>query len=176
MLRNRISHGIVFAILAACVLLIVPAPAAAQRVFVGFGGPYWGGPYWGPWGWAPAPYAYGPYGYPARPMGEVQVKSPTGDAQIFINGSLAGRAHDLKKFYLAPGTYNFEQRTGSDVQKIKVYVLASRTVKIEFDKPGVPHNPVTAQPPAPAEAPAAVPEAVPAPVPPPPPPASAPQQ
>jgi hypothetical protein len=173
MLRNRISRGIVFTILAACVLLIVPAPASAQRVFVGFGGPYWGGPYWGPYGWGYPAYAYGPYGYGVRPLGEVRLKSPTADAQIFINGSLAGRAHDLKKFYLAPGTYNLEQRAGSDVQKIKVYVLANRTVKIEFDKPGVPHNPVSAQPPASAEAPAAAPAPLP---PPPPPPASAPPQ
>ncbi|MDR3762930.1 MAG: hypothetical protein P4M01_02410 [Acidobacteriota bacterium] len=169
MLQNRILRTALLVALAACTLVALPSTAAAQRVFVGGhrgfwgGGPYWGS-YWGPYGWD-YPGPYGAYGYPGRPLGEVQIKSPTPDAQIFINGSLAGRAKDLKHFWLQPGTYTLEQHAGTDVQKLRIYVIADRTVKITFDKPGVPHNP-----PAPAAEPA------PAPVPPPPAPVPAPAQ
>jgi hypothetical protein len=69
-------------------------------------------------------------------MGQVKIKSPEPDAEIYINGSLAGRAHDLKKFYLRPGTYDIEQRIDGDVQKERVYVLAGRTLKIRFEAAG----------------------------------------
>ncbi len=177
MLHNRILRGVLLAALAVCTLVALPSTAAAQRVFVGgghIGGGYgwgcygWGGgPYWGGYGWGYPMYP-GAYGYPERSLGEVQIKSPAGDAQIYINGSLAGRAKDLKHFYLQPGTYTLEQRAGSDVQKLRVYIIAGRTAKITFDKPGVPHNPPPAQP-APAPAPASAPApAQPAPLPPPP--------
>jgi hypothetical protein len=154
--NRRFPRIVLFALLAASLLVMIPAPAAAQRVAMGF----YGGPFWGPWGWGYPAYAYGPYGYPygGRPLGEVHIKSPNGDAQIYINGALAGRAHDLKRFYLVPGTYNLEQRIGSDVQKQKVYVIANRTLKIEFEKPGVANNtppvaPVASPAPAPTPAP-----------------------
>jgi hypothetical protein len=162
MLHKRFTRVILFGLLATSLLVVLPSPAfAGPRVGVGFyGGGYWGGPYWG------YPYAYGPYGYGyGRPLGEVKIKSPDNDAQIYINGAFAGRAHDLKHFYLVPGTYNFEQRIGSDVKKVRVYVIANRTLKLDFDKPGVVHN----QPPAPAPQAAPVsqrPDAVPAPPPP----------
>jgi hypothetical protein len=165
MLYKRFSQGIVFAALVVSLLLVLPAPASAQRVFVGFGPGYWGGPYWGPWGWGYPAYAYGPYGYPGRPLGQVQIKSPDGNAQVYINGSLAGSAHDLKRFFLVPGTYNIELRNGSDVQKQRVYVIANRTLKIEFDKPGVAHNAPPPPEPAPAPAPAPPPAQAPAPPP-----------
>ena len=80
-------------------------------------------------------------------MGEVRIKSPDSKAEIFINGSLVGRAHELKRMYLKPGTYDIEQHIGNDVQKQRVYVLAYRTMKIEFGKPGTP-SPKPAPPPA----------------------------
>jgi hypothetical protein len=80
-------------------------------------------------------------------MGEVQIKTPDSHAQIYINGSYAGQAHDLKKIYLKPGTYNLEQHIGSDVQKQRVYVLARRTVKVEFGKVGTPSPPLAPPPP-----------------------------
>ncbi|HVJ04219.1 MAG TPA: hypothetical protein VM578_00955 [Candidatus Saccharimonadales bacterium] len=141
----RFSRAVVLAALA--VALILPASAAA-RTHVGVGVGFYGGyPYgYGPWGYGPwgypyyaYPYAYAPYGYGGyygRPMGEVHIKSPDSDARIYINGAFAGRAHDLKTIYLAPGTYNIEQRIGSDVQKERLYVLANRSLKIEFDRPG----------------------------------------
>jgi len=146
MLRTRFSRAILFGALAVCLLVVAPSPAfAGPRVAVGFYGGGWGGPYWGPWGgWGYPGYAYGPYGYGGyggRPLGEVHIKTPDSNAQIFINGAFAGRAHDLKRFYLVPGTYNIEQRIGSDIQKQRVYVIANRSLKLEFDKPGVVHNP-----------------------------------
>jgi hypothetical protein len=97
----------------------------------------------------------------------VHIKSPDANAQIYINGALAGVAHDLKRFYLAPGTYNVEQRIGSDVQKQRIYVLANRTLKLEFGKPGSGPAPQAVPPPAEpnAPAPAAAPAPQPAPTP-----------
>ena len=124
MLHTRFSRTIAFAALAASLMLLLPASAAARErigVGIGFYGGYYGGPFgWGPYGY---PYGYAPYGYApyapygyyrgyngGRPMGEVHIKTPNSKAQIYINGSFAGRAHDLKRFYLVPGTYNIEQR------------------------------------------------------------------
>lgn len=152
-LRKHSSVALV--VLAASLMLLLPATAAAHvRVGVGFGffGPVYPayyGPYWGPYPYYPA--YYGPYygggyygggyyGYPRyRALGEVKIKSPEPDARIYINGSLAGRAHDLKHFYLKPGTYDVEQRIDNDVQSERIYVLADRTVKIEFGHPGEGH-------------------------------------
>ncbi len=154
---SHIRLSRIFLVLALALVVLVPLSAAARVVFgvgvgpifpwgyYGYYGPYgyaypygWGYPaYYGPYG----PYAYGPYGYGygyGRPVGEVQIKSPDSNAQIYINGALAGRAHDLKKIYLKPGTYTIEQRIGNDVQKERVYVVANRSLKIEFGKPGTP--------------------------------------
>ena len=151
----RFSRAVVFAALA--MALILPASAAA-RTHVGVGVGFYGGyPYgYGPWGYGPwgypyyaYPYAYAPYGYGGyygRPMGEVHIKSPESNAMIYINGAFAGRAHDLKTIYLAPGTYNIEQRIGSDVQKERLYVLANHSLKIEFERPGA-HSAVPPPPP-----------------------------
>src|SRR5208283_2873872 len=100
---------ILFAALATSLLLMLPSTASAQRYGVGFGFyvPVYPWGYYGPYPYGPYPYGYGYYG---RPLGEVQIKSPNSTAQIFINGSLAGPAHDLKRFYLVPGAYIIEQR------------------------------------------------------------------
>lgn len=154
MLQNKLTRSILWgAMFAALLVLVLPSPAmAAPRVVVGVYGGYYG-PYWGPWGWGyPGPYGY----YGGRPLGEIHVKSPNADAQIFINGAFAGRAKDMKHFSLVPGTYIIEQRNGTDVQKVKIYVTAHRSLKIEFDKPG--QKPVeppdgAPQPPPPPAAP-----------------------
>jgi len=171
MAHMRISRTIVLATLAASLMLLLPATASARvGIGIGFYGPgpyaywggpygYWGGPYgywggpYGYWGgpygyWGSYGYPYGPYGYyGGPPLGEVRIKSPESDAQIYINGSLAGRAHDLKRFYLKAGRYNIEQRIGADVQKQRVYVLANRSLKVEFGKPGTPSPQVVIPPP-----------------------------
>jgi len=162
----RFSRFIVLSVVVAVLMLMIPTSAVAgERIGVGFYGGYYGpyypyayGPYYGyPYGYAP----YGPYGYygyyPGRPLGEVHIKSPDTNAEIFINGAFAGRAHDLKRIYLAPGTYNVEQHIGSDVQKQRIYVLANRSLKLEFGKPGTVPNPAPAQQPAPPPAPSTAP-------------------
>ena len=91
----RISRLFVLAALAVAVLIPVSA-SAHVGVGIGFYGPVvpwgWGLPY-GPYGYYGP---YGPYGYYGRPVGEVHIKGPDPNAQIFINGAFAGRAHDLK--------------------------------------------------------------------------------
>lgn len=138
-MSTRVTRTILLTALAASLLMLLPSSAvAAQRIGIGFGfyGPVspWG--YWGPWGWPYGPYPV--YGYYGRPMGRVQIKTPVDDAQIFINGSYAGLAHDLKKFYLTPGTYNIEQHIGRDVQRQRIFVVADRNIKLEFGKAGTP--------------------------------------
>ena len=100
------------------------------------------------------PYAYGPYGYYGRPLGEVHLKTPDSHAQIYINGAYAGQAHDLKKFYLAPGTYKIEQRIGTDVQRQRIDVTADRKLNLEFGKAGTPSPPPTQRRPPPPPGPA----------------------
>jgi hypothetical protein len=158
----RTSRIIVFAVLAVCFTLILPGAAfAGPRVGIGVGfgyGPFYPYGFYGPWG---SPYyGYAPYGPYGRPLGEVHIKAKQPDAQIFINGSYAGRAHDLKHFYLVPGTYYIEQRIGNDVQKERIYVLADRNVTLDFGRPAAPSST------APSGAPR--PEANPQPPPPPP--------
>ncbi len=147
--------------------MMMPVSASAGIGFgIGFFGPVY------PWGYGYYPYGpygyYAPYGYygsPGRPVGEVRIKSPDPDAQILINGAMAGRARDLKRFYLFPGTYNVEQHIGNDVQKQRVYVIAHRSLRIEFGKPGTPSPQVAPLPPAPQASPDA--EMAPQPAPPP---------
>jgi hypothetical protein len=168
MAHIRISRTIVLFALVASLMLLLPTAASARGgVGIGFYGPGWGwggpygygGGYYGSWGY---PYYGGSSGYyggysGGRPMGEVHIKSPDSDAQIYINGSLAGRAHDLKRIYLAAGRYTIEQRIGADVQKQRIYVLANRSVKIEFGKPGT-GNPLPPPPPPQPNAPPPGPE------------------
>jgi hypothetical protein len=152
MTKSRVFRTILLTTIGVSLLLMLPTSAAAQRFGFGFGfyGPVYPYGYYGPY-----PYGYYPYGYyGGRPLGEVHIKSPDSEAQIFINGALAGRAHDLKRFYLVPGTYNIEQRIGTDVQKQRVYVIANRSLKLEFGKPGTASPPPPPPPPQPASAPA----------------------
>ena len=149
-MRHLWKHWMIALVLLAAWTVLLPAPAAAH---VGVGIGFWGYPAYYPYGyWGPYPYggpyyrAYygryygGYYGYPGyRTLGEVKIKSPEPDARIYINGSLAGRAHDLKHFYLKAGTYDIEQRIDDDVQSERIYVLADRTVKIEFGHAGEGH-------------------------------------
>jgi hypothetical protein len=160
MARHRMSLTVLLAVLAAAMILFVPSPAMARPHWGGgfYGG--WYGPYYpyGPYGyWGPyySPYGWGAYGYPyygpdgyyygGRRLGEVRIKSPDKNASVYINGSYAGRAHDLKRFYLKPGAYSIELRTEGQVWKHRIYVLADRSVKIDFTKAG----PVAPEPPPP---------------------------
>jgi hypothetical protein len=161
MARNRISLTVFLAVLAAAMILFVPSPAAAHGRFGGgfYGG--WYGPYpYGYWGPYYAPYAWGPYWSPyygpgaygyygGRPLGEVRIKSPDKNASVYINGSYAGRAHDLKRFYLKPGAYTIELRTEGQVMSHRIYVVADRSVRLDFTRPGAGAEPPPAAPPPP---------------------------
>jgi hypothetical protein len=118
-------------VLAAALMMMVPASApAAGRVVVvarpyfGYGGfyrPYWG-PYWGGY--------YG--GYYAHPnAGEVKIDTKVKDASVFINGAYAGTTHENKSMYLRPGSYNIEIRQGDRVAFAqKVFVSTDKTIKL----------------------------------------------
>lgn len=138
--------------LAASLLTLAPATALAQHVHGGVAIGVWGPPVYYPY---PGPYYYYPYpdyyyGRP-HPLGEVKLKSPDKNAYIFINGSFAGRARDMKHFNLAPGTYDIEQHIGNDVQYQRIYVVADHRVQVTFGPVGTP----SPQPPPPSYAPPA---------------------
>ena len=123
-------------VLAASLMMLAPASAsAAVRGFVAVGRPYFGGwhsPYWGPysyWGpyWGPV---YG--GYYAHPnVGQIKLDTKVKDAQVFINGALAGTTGDNKTMYLRPGNYNIEIRAAGRTRYAeKVYVIAGKTLHL----------------------------------------------
>ena len=62
----------------------------------------------------------------------MHIKTPVPDAEIYINGNFAGRAHNLKHISLAAGSYRIEQRIGTDVQKQRIYVTAYRKINVEL--------------------------------------------
>jgi hypothetical protein len=120
-----------------CACLVTALPASARggnrggRVFVV--------PSYGYWGWYHPYYYgyYGPYGYypdAYSNMGEVKIKTNVKDAEVYINGALAGKADKLKTIHLSPNTYSLEIRApGKSTIAQKVYVLRGKTIKIEAD-------------------------------------------
>ena len=129
----------------ACLLMLAAGASAAPgfhaaRIYVGGGYGYFGpsvyGPGWGP-GWYPA-YGYGYYpGWPGRlayrsDLGEVKLSTDSRDAEVFVDGSYAGVAKDLKTMHLRPGSYDIEVREpGKTSYYRRVYVLSGKTVKID---------------------------------------------
>jgi hypothetical protein len=121
-------------------LAMLPATAAAHgrvRVFVG---PAFGGYGWYGWRglWAPYPYwggyyPYGPY-FAAPAAGQVKLETKVKDAEVFINGSLAGTVGQLKTMTLYPGSYQIEVRApGRAPFKQRIYVVAGKTTKLHPD-------------------------------------------
>jgi len=122
---SRILKGSAIARLA--LLMMAPISSAQRGGFHGgFGGGFHGGfrggfgfgGFWGPgWGWYGYPYdwdwpyGYGYYGGPAT--GEVKLKAPAKNDQVFVDGAYAGLAKNLKHFYLAAGNHNIELRDPS---------------------------------------------------------------
>jgi hypothetical protein len=65
-------------------------------------------------------------------VGRVKLKNLAEDAQVFIDGGLAGSGADLKSFYLDPGAYSLSiQRRGYESFEMKLYVLSGKTLHIE---------------------------------------------
>lgn len=88
-------------------------------------GPGFYGPYWGPY--------YGWYYYPGASgnKGEVKFKSDDPTTKVYINGSYAGLAKELKSVWLRAGSYNLELRgSNNQVYKERIYVIANKTLKI----------------------------------------------
>jgi hypothetical protein len=125
----------------ACLLLMTAGAFAAPgfraaRVYVGGGYGYHGPAYWGS-GWYPA-YGYGWYpGWTIGPsyhrgLGEVKLSTETREAEVFVDGSYAGIAKDLKSIWLRPGSYDIEVRAPGRASYYKrVYVIAGKTVRID---------------------------------------------
>ena len=85
------------------------------------------------WGWDPFwdPYWGAPYGYYQSNTGTVKLEHVDKHDQVYLNGSLAGNAGDLKTLHLRPGAYSLEVRhNGEDVINQRVYVTRGKTVKL----------------------------------------------
>lgn len=81
------------------------------------------------------PYMYAPYAVQPN-AGEVKIDTKVKEAEVFINGSLAGTAGKLKKMTLPAGSYNIEVREpGRSPFGEKVYVVAGKTIHLYPDMP-----------------------------------------
>jgi hypothetical protein len=93
-------------------------------------------------GFGPGYYGYGPYYgsryYPVSPVGEVQILTKQKGNQIFVDGGLAGRTGELKKFQLRTGmhTIEFRDAKGQSYYKEQIDVLAGKKLKIQPDHIG----------------------------------------
>lgn len=114
----------------------------------GWYGPGWYGPrmwnalWWDPWfaspywsGWAmPASWIHPGYwgGFGQTPAsGEIELRTPNKDDAVMIDGAFAGRAKDLKSFWLPPGIYviSVVDGDGNSFER-KVYVLSGKTLRL----------------------------------------------
>lgn len=117
---SKLSRRLVVALSTVIALAAGPRPAQAQwghahiGVSVGFGYgwypfyspwyPYWGawgGPGWGPYGFGvgfygyPFYYPYYSYGYPIDTSGSVRLEVKPRDADVYVDGYLAGKIDDF---------------------------------------------------------------------------------
>jgi len=108
-------------------MALLPAAAFARGrgvVVVGPGfAPYgWYGPYYGP-------YSYGPYSI--ANAGQVKLDTQVKEAEVFIEGSYAGKVRELKTMMMRPGSYDISVRApGRETFEQKVYVVAGKTLKL----------------------------------------------
>ena len=120
-----------------CLLLAV-VPVAAQG--------HWRGhvavvPMVRPWGWYGFGYGfYEPYGYYypfatyRENSGEVKLDTNVKNADVYINGALAGTAGKLKSIWLRADAYNLEIRAqGYTPFEQKVFVIAGKTIRVHAD-------------------------------------------
>jgi len=109
-------------------MALLPAAAFARGrgvVVVGPGfAPYgWYGPYYGP-------YSYGPYSL--ANAGQVKLDTQVKEAEVFIEGSYAGKVRELKTMMMRPGSYDISVRApGRETFEQKVYVVAGKTLKLQ---------------------------------------------
>ena len=117
-------------LLGAALTMMLPLGAQAR-----FRGGFYYGSGFGPYGWySPfyGPYLYAPYAAPNA--GEVKLDTKVKDAQVFLNGSLAGTAGKLKSFWLPTGTYHIEIREpGRPPFAQQIYVVPGKTLQLHPD-------------------------------------------
>jgi hypothetical protein len=118
--------------LAGVALMVMLPMMGAARGSVGvFGGPAIG---YGPgYGYYPEYYAWSPMA--AIPnAGEVRLDTKVRDAEVFINGSLAGTSGHLKTMYMRAGAYDVQIREpGRAPFEQKIYVVAGKVIKLHPD-------------------------------------------
>jgi hypothetical protein len=126
--------------------LVTWAPAASARgIFLGsprylggFYGPVYYPGFFGPGRW------YGPWSgqvyYPGPPVGEVQIVTKHKGDSIYVDGGLAGRTGQLKKFPLRAGAHTIELRnsSGHAFYQERITVIPGKKLKIHTDYPGQP--------------------------------------
>jgi|GEM_PF-3216783 len=116
-----------------------------------YGYPYYFSPYYGPGWWPYYSSWWGPYyspmfhpgfynGFRSGPnMGEVRLHAAEPDAEVYLDGAYAGKAHDLKNMWLEPGRYNLEIRSGGQTEfSRKIYVLSGKSIRL--DTSGTPEH------------------------------------
>jgi hypothetical protein len=114
-------------LLIAAAALMSVVPMSAQPGFVG--SPYYGSPFWGPY-WGFGPGYWGPYYIPPD-TGAVKLETKVKTADVFINGSYAGKTKHNREMYLKPGSYSIEIREGGKTRFAqKVYVVAGKRLKL----------------------------------------------
>ena len=126
-MKKLLLAGVVF-------MAMLPALGSARGrvgVFVG--------PGFGPYGWYGG---YGPGFYPwsygTPNAGDVKIETKMKDAEVFINGSLAGTVGHLKTMTMRAGTYDIQVRVpGRPPFQQKIYVVPGKTLKLRPDL-GVP--------------------------------------
>jgi hypothetical protein len=147
MVMNRLLKFAGMAVLAGAML--VPAASAAPQRFGfrgGFGPRFYGptfyygyGPgYYGGYGfYGPGVYGLGwyePYGFvPGQNAGKVKFDTKMKEAQVYVDGGLAGTVKQLGTFPLRDGAHDIELRStdGHTLYQEHVDVIAGKTIKIK---------------------------------------------
>ena len=118
-------------LLGAALTMMLPLGAQAR-----FRGGFLVGPGFAPYGWySPfyGPYLYSPY-YAAPNAGEVKLDTKVKNADVFLNGSLAGTSGKLKTMWLPSGTYNIEIREpGRAPFAQRIFVVPGKTILLHPD-------------------------------------------
>jgi hypothetical protein len=65
-------------------------------------------------------------------LGQIKLSTDVREAEVFLDGSYAGIAKDLKSIWLRPGSYDLEVRPPGRASFYKrVYVLSGKTLKVD---------------------------------------------
>lgn len=130
----------------AILALVTLAPAASARGFF-LGSPGYFGGFYGPGyyaGFVGPGWWYGPWSgqvyYPGPSAGEVQIVTKHKGDSIYVDGGLAGRTGQLKKFPLRAGAHTIELRNpkGHAFYQERITVIPGKKLKIQADYPGKP--------------------------------------